>query len=67
MSSMYIQLKALDLIFDEKFIYSKEKDAFVFNTEHKNGLPTVESVEEFKKQLTDLIREQGTFFEEKTI
>lgn len=64
MSSMYTQLKALDLIFDEKFIYSKEKDAFVFNVERKNGLPTVEAVEEFKKQLTDLIREQGTFFEE---
>jgi hypothetical protein len=67
MSTMHIQLKALDLIFDEKFIYSKEKDAFVFNSEHKNGAPTVESIEEFKKQLTDLIREQGTFFEETEI
>jgi len=43
--------------------YSSEKDAMIFNSEHKNGAPTVESVEEFKKQIVNIIREEGTFFE----
>ena len=60
---MYKQLKAIDLLFDEQFIYSSEKDAMIFNSEHKNGAPTVESVEEFKRQIVNIIREEGTFFE----
>ena len=60
---MHKQLRAIDLIFDEQFIYSSEKDAMIFNSEHKNGAPTVESIEEFKSKIVNIIREEGTFFE----
>lgn len=57
------QLRAIELIFDEMFIY-RTNGSVVFNSEKIDGNPTVRAAEEFKKQILDVIREEGTFFED---
>ena len=57
------QLRAIELIFDEMFIY-RNNGSVVFNSEKIDGNLTVRAAEEFKKQILDVIREEGTFFED---
>ena len=64
MKTLEKQLRAIDLLFDEMFIYRAD-GSVAFNSEKIDGNPTVEAADKFKKMIVDVVREEGIFFEDR--
>lgn len=65
MKTLEKQLRAIDILFDEMFIY-RANGSVVFNSEKIDGNPTVEAADKFKRMIVDVVREEGIFFEDRS-